>query len=90
MRGQGDWRAVWREESLRALRPWRITLKLRAQSSWAKARPMPSVAPVMRAREVDGDGGGVESLWRMTGSHWVVLRCGGSGGGLSGGECRGG
>jgi hypothetical protein len=35
-------------------------------------------------------GVGVESLWRMTGSHWVVLRCGGSGGGLSGGECRGG
>lgn len=46
---------------MRGLRPRRITLKLRVQSSWAKARLMPSVAPVMRAQGADDDGDG-ESL----------------------------
>ena len=38
----------WR--SLVGLRPCRIRLKPCAASSWLKARPMPSVEPVIRAQ----------------------------------------
>lgn len=48
--GKAVVRRVLMVDSFAALRPCKRMLKLQAASSCAKARPMPSVAPVMRAQ----------------------------------------
>jgi hypothetical protein len=44
----------WTRASLEALRPLRMSEKPRWASSCARARPIPSLAPVIRAQGLDG------------------------------------